>query len=124
MEQIGTTPDVPANRWLKHEPVRFPSLYVWFVFFSAMDVMLTWVILSVGGSEANPIARLVIDRFQLPGAIVFKFTLTVMVIVICEIVARLRPRVAYGLAIIALLVSIMPVVYSLSLLSIHVVTEH
>ena len=124
MDQIGTTPDVSAGNWFKHQPVRFPDLYAWFVLFSAMDVMLTWLILSMGGSEANPIARFVIDRFDLPGAIVFKFTLTVLVILICEVVARLRPRVARALAIVALIVSIMPVAYSLSLLCMHVVTEH
>lgn len=124
MNQIGSTPDVRSAGWVKHDPVRFPDLYAWFILFSAMDVMLTWVILSVGGSEANPIASLVIDQFGLPGAIVFTFTLMLMVIVICEVLARMRPRVARGLAVVALIVSIMPVVYSLSLLAVHVVFEH
>jgi hypothetical protein len=124
MNQIGTTPDVTRTGWLNQQPVRFPDLYAWFVLFSAMDVMLTWVILTIGGSEANPIAREVIDQFGLPGAIAFKFTLIVMVIVICEVVARMRPRVARGLAIAAMAISVMPVIYSLSLLALHVVLEH
>lgn len=40
--------------------MRFQNEYVWFVFFSAMDVMLTWVILWRGGREVNPIADRVI----------------------------------------------------------------
>src|SRR5262249_30759008 len=32
-------------------PVRYPNEYVWLVFVSALDVMLTWVVLSTGGGE-------------------------------------------------------------------------
>src|SRR5687767_11346014 len=74
--------------WLSMPEMRYPSDYVWFIFFSSLDIMLTWAILSRGGSEVNPIADEVIDIWGLPGAIIFKFSLTVLVIIVCEVVAR------------------------------------
>ena len=51
----------------------FQQLYVWTVFMAAMDVMLTWVILSRTGDEVNPLARLVIVEWGMAGACAFKF---------------------------------------------------
>jgi hypothetical protein len=85
-----------------------------------MDIMLTWVILRKGGAEVNPIANLVIQGWGLPGAIVFKFTLTIFVILIAEVVGRQgRPRTARTLATLAVAISAMPVAYSLLLLTVH-----
>lgn len=83
--------------------------------------MLTWVILSVGGSEANPIARLVIDAWGLPGAIAFKFSLTLAVIIICETIGRQRERLGRTIMNIAIGVSVTPVLYSILLLAFHIV---
>jgi hypothetical protein len=119
---VPAIPVVPAaSGWRNLREMLYPDLYAWFILFSAMDVMLTWVIRSIGGSEANPIARLVIDAWELPGAIAFKFSLTLAVIVICEIVGRQRDRVARFLIQLAIVVSITPVLYSITLLAAHVV---
>ena len=106
--------------WSKHlPPMRYPNEYLWFVFFSALDVMLTWKILERGGSEVNPIAHLVIRDWGLNGVIAFKFALTLFVILVCEHVGRVRERTARWLARTAVGVSVLPPAYSLGLLAAH-----
>ncbi len=107
-------------RWCDAPPMRYPNSYVWFVFVSTMDVMLTWAILSrEGGSEVNPIARAVIDMWGLPGAIAFKFSLMLYVIIACEASGRKHDHVGRNLAYAAVIVSGLAVAYSLALLSYH-----
>ena len=116
------TPTEPI-RFYSVPPVRYPNTYVWFVFVSAMDIMLTWAILSLGGEEVNPIARIVIEAWGLPGATLFKFSLALFVILTCEIVGRYRDRLALGLARTSVAVSALPVVYSLGLLAQHFLVD-
>ena len=99
--------------------MRYPDEYVWFLLFSSMDIMLTWVILSHGGREVNPIAAFVIDTWGLPGAIAFKFCQMLMVVLICEYIGRKRDRTARTLAQLAVVISAMPVFYSIFLLGVH-----
>ena len=99
--------------------MRYPNEYVWFLLFSTMDVMLTWVILTMGGMEVNPVAAAVIDHWGLPGAIAFKFSLMLAVVLACETIGRRSDRVARNLAQAAVVVSAMPVLFSLSLLVLH-----
>ena len=110
----------PPLGWLSLPPMRFPNHYVWFVFFSTLDVMLTWAILEKDGTEINPVAKLVIDEWDLPGALAFKFSLMLVVVLACEIIGRQRRRLARVLASFAVMVSAMPVFYSLMLLLVHV----
>ena len=105
--------------WLSSPPMRYPSLYCWLVLVSSMDIMLTWVILQRGGTEVNPVANLVIDTWNLPGAILFKFSLMLFVIIVCEIAGRERNWLGRGLAQTAVFVSSAPVAYSLMLLFVH-----
>ncbi|MHC4992660.1 MAG: DUF5658 family protein [Planctomycetota bacterium] len=101
-------------------PVLYPNEYVWFVFVSSLDICLTWAILGRGGSEVNPIARRVIETWDLPGAIGFKFALTIFVIVICEYIGRRESRTALWLARLAVTVSAVPPAWSLILLAYHI----
>ncbi|MDG2134335.1 MAG: DUF5658 family protein [Phycisphaerales bacterium] len=103
--------------------MRFPELYVWLLFVSSLDIMLTWVILRDGGSEVNPVARLVIDTWGLNGAILFKFGLILFVIVACEVIARTRPHVALLLIWFGVLISSFPPVWSVTLLVMHAGSE-
>jgi len=106
--------------WLHLPPMRYPNEYVWFLLFSSMDIMLTWTILLAGGHEVNPIAALVIHNWDLPGAIAFKFGLMLVVVMICEILGGTRPRAGRNLAQLAVLVSCLPVLFSMALLLMHV----
>ena len=97
--------------------MRYQTGYVWFIFFSSLDIMLTWLILSKGGEEVNPVAKLIIDSWGLAGAIGFKFALTLFVIVACEIIGRKRDRLGRNLIVFGIAVSASPVCWSLFLLA-------
>ena len=111
-----TDPHAPS---LRGRPLWYPNHYTWFVFISALDVMLTWVILYFGGWEANHVADFVIGRFGLPGLVTFKFGIVVFVIVLCEIVGRRRPRSGKRLAEWAIAITCIPVVIALYQLLLH-----
>lgn len=99
--------------------MRYQNAYVWFIFVSSLDIMLTWVILRKGGVEVNPVADEVISSWGLPGAIGFKFALMLFVIISCEIVGRTRDALARKLIILGILISSFPVVWSLTLLLVN-----
>lgn len=94
----------------RSQTVLYPNVYVWFIFVSAMDVMMTWVVLAVGGHEANGLADAVIRRFGLPGMAAYKFTLAALVVTICETVGRRKPDTGRRLAEWAVAISCVPVV--------------
>lgn len=116
----GSSKELRPNR--KSLPqMRYSNAYTWFLFFSSLDIMLTWAILSRSGTEVNPLAAAVINIWGLPGAIVFKFSLMMFVIVVCEVVGRMHDRRARFLIWLAVSVSSVPVVYSLGLLVLHTI---
>ncbi len=84
----GGIAPMAAPRWRDRPPMLYPDHYVWFVFLSALDLMLTWVILHNAGVEVNPVACLILDAQGLPGLAAFKFALVMFVIVMCEWVGR------------------------------------
>jgi hypothetical protein len=91
--------------------VLFPQAYVWYVFVSALDVMFTAIVLHhPHGVEVNPVANYVIQRWDLAGAVVFKFLLVVLVILICEVVGRRRYPTGRVLAMIAVIIGCVPVI--------------
>lgn len=94
----------------------YPNRYVWFVFLSAMDAMMTYVVLAFGGREANSIANWILQRFGFTGMALFKFALVVLVIVICEFVGRRKETAGRLLIHIALVVTCFPVVIAFGLL--------
>jgi hypothetical protein len=98
------------------QSVLYPNQYTWLIFFSALDVMLTWVVLFRGGFEANTIAARVIERFGLPGLVGFKFALVLLVIVICELVGRRNPTAGRRLAVAGIALTCVPVAISFLLL--------
>ena len=121
MSSMTEQPQDPSSvGWLNLPPMRYPNEYVWFLLFSTMDVMLTWVILTQGGTEVNPVAALVIGHWGLPGAIAFKFRLMLVVVLACEAIGRKIDRAARNLAQAAVVISAMPVMFSLALLLVHV----
>ena len=108
--------DTTATGIFNLPEMAFQELYIWLIFVSSLDIMLTWVILRNGGEEVNPVAKLVIDAWGLNGAILFKFALVTFVIVSCEVVSRVRPRTAHGLIWFGVLISAFPPVWSIYLL--------
>jgi hypothetical protein len=107
-------------RFFSFPPLRFQGEYVWLVFLAGMDVMLTWYILERhNGEEVNPIAKLVLDSCGLWGAIGFKFSLLLFVIIASEWIARENFKVSHFLVWFALTISSFPVLYSAALLTYH-----
>ena len=96
--------------------VHFPNLYLWLVFLSALDVVLTRVILYFNGTELNPLAAWIIDRGGQLGMSIFKFVIVAFVIMICEYTATINPRTARRLALAGCLITAVPVVWSSFLL--------
>ncbi|MFM7259711.1 MAG: DUF5658 family protein, partial [bacterium] len=99
--------------------MHFQTAYVWLVFVSSLDIMLTWKILDRGGIEVNPVAKMVIDAWGMHGAIAFKFALMMWVIVACDLLARQKRSAGKFLAYLAVVISASPVVWSLCLLAWH-----
>ena len=99
--------------------MHFQNSYVWLVFVSSLDIMLTWRILDRGGTEVNPVAALVIDAWGMHGAVAFKFAVMTGVIVMCEALARMRMSAGRFLATAAVAISAAPVAWSLFLLALH-----
>ncbi|MHC5108534.1 MAG: DUF5658 family protein [Planctomycetota bacterium] len=105
-------------RFLSIPPMRYQNRYVWLVFFSAMDIILTSLVLYVwGGSESNPVAESVIERMGFGWAIVFKFGMMLAAVIACEVVGRRNDRTGRRLATASVVINAFPVAYTLSLLS-------
>jgi hypothetical protein len=116
-EPQSTSQDTPLYK----RGVLYPETYVWFLFFSALDIMLTHTILgkfgAFGGREINSIADWVIKQFGLWGAIGLKFLTVTVVILVCEAVGRANPRTGRRLATLVLVLSTLPVAWELFILA-------
>ena len=95
----------------RREPL-YPNVYVWFVFVSFLDVMLTYVVLSLGGREVNHVANWVLQTFGIGGMVLFKFALVAVVILICETVGRRKLTTGRRLAEWAVAITCIPVTRS------------
>lgn len=108
--------------------MRYPNEYVWLVFVSCMDLVLTWLILEgLEGEETNPVARFILEGLKgepinpfdnsilslvgYLGLIIFKFCLILFVMLVCEILGRrsdksgrLLARVGVGISAIPMIV--------------------
>lgn len=91
----------------------FQDLYAWVVLLASLDVILTWTILFLGGSEVNALANAVLRAHDVPGLILFKFCTVVLVVVLCEVIARKKPATGRRLAEWAVALSSIPVVIAL-----------
>jgi hypothetical protein len=96
--------------------VLYPNHYTWFVLVSALDVMLTWVVLHFGGREANVVALAMLRRFGLPGLVVLKFGIVSFVVVLCEIIGRRNHRAGLRLIEIGTAITCLPVLLAFLML--------
>ncbi len=92
-------------------PVLYPRTYGLYVTLASLDVLLTWLILSMGGTELNQIAAWVFDQHGVAGATFFKFTTVLVVLLTCEFLGHRPPeaRIARRLAHLAVAISVIPV---------------
>ncbi|WP_428390091.1 DUF5658 family protein [Mucisphaera sp.] len=108
---------------LRSLQVRFPDEYAWFVLVSSMDLMFTWLILNLGGREANPIANSIYMALGFNGLVLLKYGVVILVIAICELIARLREPTARTLARVAVVISAFPSFWAMLLL-VQFVIQH
>lgn len=118
-------PSAPTTRTERRvfgrRPVLYPDIYVWFVFFAALDILLTYIILSPvifedRGREVNAVAEWIIKHYGLPGMVVYKFSLVMLIVCICELVGRLRDHTGRRLAKWCVALTAIPVVVSVVLI--------
>lgn len=87
-----------SNVGILRRDLLFARFYLWFIAASAFDIVMTALVLSIGGYEANPMANFVIARFGLHGAMAYKFALAILVICCCETIGRRDPRTGRAIA--------------------------
>jgi hypothetical protein len=97
--------------------MRYQNSYVWLILVSALDLILTMLVLFVwDGHEVNPVAAAVIAHVGFIGAIGLKFGIVILVILTCELVGRRSDRDGRTLARGAILISAVAVIYTFGLL--------
>src|SRR5438552_17567026 len=101
---MGYNP-APPRRGMLYE-----NAYIWLIFVSCMDIMMTWVVLWHGGREVNLLAAAIVNRFGLPGMVLFKLILVLAVIGLCEVIGRRNLEAGRKFANVAVLLSAAPVV--------------
>lgn len=103
---------------------RYPRMYAWFAFLAALDILLTYMILSPlfdeRGREVNVLAEHVIQNYGLPGVVAYKYFLVGLVILICEFVGRRHPVKGRRLAEWSVALTAIPVVVSFTLMLVDV----
>ena len=99
--------------------LRYPNHYVWLVFVSTLDLMMTYTILYLGGREVNPVAQAVLSHYGFIGMTLFKFSLVVFVIVMCEAVGRRDHIKGRRLAVTLVALSALPSVVALAQLAMY-----
>ncbi len=90
--------------------VLYPERYVWYVFASALDIILTvTVLVHLGMREVNTFAQWSINHFGTWGLIGLKFLSVIVVVMICEYIGRRDKKRGGRLAYIAIGLSLIPI---------------
>jgi len=111
-------PHISSPKFFSIPQMRYQNAYVWLVLVSALDIILTALVLFAWhGQEVNPIASLIISTLGFSWVVVFKFATMMTAVVICEIVGRNRDRMGRVLAYVAVLINSTPVIYTFCLLT-------
>jgi hypothetical protein len=76
-------------------------IHAWFLALASLDVILTTIILGLGGHESNALARAVIAAGGLSAMVLFKLACVLVALVLCEIVGHRRPSAGRGIALAA-----------------------
>ncbi len=97
------------------DPILYPKAYSGYIALAALDVLLTSLILRLGGVEVNVVAAWVIEKARaieatgLTGMTLFKFGTVFFVLVACEIVGRKHASAGSKLSRAAVYISVIPV---------------
>lgn len=105
------------SRWLGVPVLQFAVIDLLLVAMSAADILFTWAVLSRGGEEMNPIAKIVLDAWEFGGLIAYKYALIVFAIYLCEKVGQRRAGLGRFVLAAGVALTAVPVVWSIGLLS-------
>ena len=99
------------------QSVLFPNAYTWLVLAASLDVIMTYLMLSLGAIEVNAVANHALRVAGLWGLIALKFTIIAGVLWICEYIGRRRLTTARSLVSAGVALNILPVVFSFAQLT-------
>ena len=92
--------DISFWQFLLRIPIKLQRETLIFVLVSFLDIFMTWRLLMIAGQggthfyESNPIARFVIHHWGINGMIYFKFAMVGFIVLITQIIATKRLRLA------------------------------
>lgn len=83
-----------------HWDIRYPGLYLAFITLNLLDLLITKTVIDHRGmDEANFLAKGFLLHFGFMGFVLYKLSLTGLVVLLAEVIARKRPVWAMGLII-------------------------
>lgn len=91
-------------------PLTYPNTYTWLLLVSTLDILLTYVVLTLGGVEVNPVANWLLTHLDWYGLMLLKFTIVLFFIGICEAVARHDKPKGQRLAIYGIALTCVPLI--------------
>ena len=112
-QRIEESRDGEIKRPVLVRRLLYPGVYIWYVVLASFDIILTWIILNLGGREENALANWIFKHGGLVGAVIFKFATVVLVVVICEFVGRQRDKTGRRVAEWAIALTAIPVVVAI-----------
>ena len=101
-------------------PWLFLKSHIAFIIVSTLDVIFTWIVLSMGGTEVNPFAAAILHDWgehAFFGISIYKYALVVLVVIISENVGRMRYRTGQMLATLAVVITSVPVLAAITQLA-------
>lgn len=120
-QNASPPPRRAANPWWHFAVSQLPlqNETTAFILVNVLDIFMTYVLIRLGGVEANPVARFFLDRWGFNGIIWFKLAMVAFVAVLAQIIARRKPRAAQRLLLFGTLIVGAVVCYSVFLFFRH-----
>ena len=119
MPKSGSNQSTASSAWRQVITfIRHPQETLILIVVSALDVAMTHRLLTQGDGqfvESNPFARFFLDHWGIRGMVYFKASMTVVVIVITQIIARQNSGLGRQVLGLATLIIVAVVIYSTSL---------
>ncbi len=97
---------------LLHRELPLQNETTFFIFINVMDIFMTYILLSFGAMEANPIANFFMAKWGFRGMIAFKLVNVLVVCLIAQFIAAKKPQTGRALLNVGSLIVGIVVIYS------------
>ena len=120
-EVVAVEPDVGPGSWIQRlwrlgfRELPLQNQTNTFILINVFDVFMTYTLIRFGGIEANPVARVFLDRWGFNGMISFKMVIVAFVCIVAQIIGHRRLRTAKTLLNFGTLVTGTVVIYGIVL---------